>query len=74
MNEIKYKILYRVFVRTFVIPFYYGSGTVFNYGSNILTNYGSDSSSTRKKSYISYGCGSGYGSGSTTPMISRYSS
>ncbi len=33
-------ILYCVFVRTFVIPFYYGSGTVINYGSgsNFLTS------------------------------------
>jgi hypothetical protein len=33
MKEIKHTILYCVFVRTFVIPFYYGSGTVVNYGS-----------------------------------------
>ncbi len=34
-EEIKYRytILYWVFVRTFVIPFYYGSGTVIIYGS-----------------------------------------
>jgi hypothetical protein len=35
------------FVRTFVIPFYYGSGTVINYGSgsDFLTSYGSLSGS-----------------------------
>ncbi len=33
MKEIKYTILYCVFVRTFVIPFYYGSGNVISYGS-----------------------------------------
>jgi hypothetical protein len=45
MKEIKYTILYCVFVRTFVIPFYYGSGSVINYGSgsNFLTSYGSGS-------------------------------
>jgi hypothetical protein len=32
MKEIKYKF-YTVSVRTFVIPFYYGSGTIINYGS-----------------------------------------
>jgi hypothetical protein len=32
-DGIKYTILYCVFVITFVIPFYYGSGTVINYGS-----------------------------------------
>jgi hypothetical protein len=32
MKEIKYTILYCV-CENFVIPFYYGSGTVFNYGS-----------------------------------------
>ncbi len=31
MKEIKYTILYCVFVRTFVVPFYYGLGTVINY-------------------------------------------
>ncbi len=38
-------ILYCVFLRTFVIPFYYGSGTVKSYGSgsNFLTSYGSGS-------------------------------
>jgi hypothetical protein len=53
MKEIKYTILYCVFVRTFVIPFYYGSGTVINYvsgyGSNFLTSYGYGSDSTRQK-------------------------
>jgi hypothetical protein len=46
---IKYTILYCVIVRTFVIPFYYGSGTVINYGSgsDFLTSYGSGS--TRQK-------------------------
>jgi hypothetical protein len=50
MKEIKFTILYCVFVRTFAIPFYYGSGTVINYGSfgsNFLTSYGTDS--TRQK-------------------------
>jgi hypothetical protein len=49
MKEIKYTILFFVFVRTFVIPFYIGSGTVINYGSgsNLLTRY--DSGSTRQK-------------------------
>ncbi len=39
----KYTILYCVFVRTFAIPFYYGSGTVTDYGSgsDFLTSYGS---------------------------------
>ncbi len=31
MKEIKYTILYCVFVETFVIPFYYCSGTVLSY-------------------------------------------
>jgi hypothetical protein len=55
MKEIKYPILYFVFVRTFVIIFYYGSGTVIKYGfgSDCLTSYGS-----------------GSGSGSTTLQIS----
>jgi hypothetical protein len=47
MNEIKYTILYYVFVRTFVIAFYYGSGTVINYssgsGSEFLSSYSSGS-------------------------------
>ncbi len=40
-----------MFVRTFVIPFYYGSGTIINYGSgsNFLTSYSSGSGSTRQK-------------------------
>jgi|688.fasta_scaffold2132836_1 hypothetical protein len=48
MKEIKYKILYCVFARTFVIPFYYGSGTVpvINYGSG---SNGSGFGSTREK-------------------------
>jgi hypothetical protein len=51
MKEIKYTILYYVFVRTFVIPFYYGSGTVTSYGSgsDFFTSYGSGSGSTRQK-------------------------
>jgi hypothetical protein len=51
MKEIKYTILYCVFVRTFVIPFYYSPGIVINYdsGSNFLTSYGSGSGSTRQK-------------------------
>ncbi len=42
MTEIKYTIVYCVFVKTFVI-FYYGSGTVINYlsGSTFLTSDGS---------------------------------
>jgi hypothetical protein len=49
MKEIKYTILYCVFVRTFVLPFYYGSGNVINYGSgsDFMTSYGSGS--TRQK-------------------------
>ncbi len=51
MKEIKYTILYCVFVRTFVIPFafFYGSGTAINNGSgsDFLTSYGSGS--TRQK-------------------------
>jgi hypothetical protein len=45
MKKIKYIILYSVSVRTFVILFYYGSGTVINYGSSsdFLTSYGSGS-------------------------------
>jgi hypothetical protein len=45
MKEIKYTILHCVFARTFVITFYYASGTVNNYGSgsgsgsNFLTSY-----------------------------------
>jgi hypothetical protein len=37
----KYTILYCVFVRTFVIPFYYSSRTVISYGSSsdFLTSY-----------------------------------
>jgi hypothetical protein len=31
MKEIKYTNFNFVFVRTFVIPFYYGAGTVINY-------------------------------------------
>jgi hypothetical protein len=41
MKEIKFTILYCVFVRNFVIQFYYGSG------SDFLTSYGSGS--TRQK-------------------------
>jgi hypothetical protein len=41
MKDVKYTILYCVFVRTFVIQFYYDTGTVINYnsgsGSNFLT-------------------------------------
>jgi hypothetical protein len=37
MKEIKHTVLYGVFVRTFVIPFYYGSGTVINYGSGSVS-------------------------------------
>jgi hypothetical protein len=53
MKEIKYTILYCMFVRTFVIPFSYGAGTAINYGSSsgsdFLTSYGSGSGSTRQK-------------------------
>ncbi len=51
MKEIKYTILYCVFVGTFVIPFYYGAGTVINYGSgsDFLTSHGSGS--TRQNGY-----------------------
>jgi hypothetical protein len=45
MEEIKYTILNCVFVRTFVTPFYYGSGT--GSGSDFFTSYGSGS--TRQK-------------------------
>jgi hypothetical protein len=41
MKEIECTILYSVFVRTFVITFYYGSGFDF------LTSYGSGSCSTK---------------------------
>ncbi len=66
MKVMKYTILYCVFVKTFVIPFYYGSETIINHGSgsNFLTSYGWGSASTRQKSYGSYGSDSG--SGSTT--------
>ncbi len=49
IKEIKYTIFYFVFVRTFVIPFYYGAGTVINSvsGSYFLTSY--SSGSTRQK-------------------------
>ncbi len=53
-------------VSTFVIPFYYGSGTVITYGSGSVITYGSGSD-------ITYGSGSAkaksngsYGSGSAT--------
>jgi hypothetical protein len=57
MKEIKYTNTVWggdcVFVRTFVITFYCGSGTVINYGSgsgsNFLTSNGSGSGSTRQK-------------------------
>ncbi len=55
LNEGKYSTSYGVFVRTFVISFHYGSGTVISNGSgscsDFLTSYGS------------------YGSGSTTLRI-----
>jgi hypothetical protein len=54
MKEIKYTILYCVFVRTFVIPFYYSSGTVSNYG------FGSD------KLRFRFHTAKNYGSCSTT--------
>jgi hypothetical protein len=45
MKENKHTILYCVLESTFVIPCYYGSGTVINYGSgsDFLTSYGSGS-------------------------------
>jgi hypothetical protein len=46
LNEGKYSILYGVFVRTFVIPFYYGSETVIS--SDFLTSYGSGSGSAQQ--------------------------
>ncbi len=49
MKEIKYTILYFVFVITFVIPFYYSAGTVVYYGSDVLTSYSSGYGSTRQK-------------------------
>jgi hypothetical protein len=53
MKKIKYTFLYCLFLITFLIPFYYGSGTVINYGagSNFLLSYGSGSGSdsTRQK-------------------------
>jgi hypothetical protein len=56
MKEIEYTILYCVFVITFVILFYYGSGTVIIYGlgsgSNFLTSYGSGSGSTTLSSTV----------------------
>jgi hypothetical protein len=66
MKKTKYTILYSVFVRTFVILFYCGSGSVINYGSdsNFLKSYGSGSGYITEKSYGSYDFGSG--SGSTT--------
>jgi hypothetical protein len=56
MKKIKYTI-YTVSVRTFMIPFYYcsgsGSGTVINYvsgsGSDLLARYGSGSGSASQK-------------------------
>ena len=52
-KEIKHTILYSLFGITFVIPFYYSSGSVISYGScsgsNFLTSYGSGSGSTRQK-------------------------
>ena len=44
-------IKFIVFVGTFVIPFYYGFGTVINYGygSNFLTSFDTGSGSTRQK-------------------------
>jgi hypothetical protein len=51
LKEIKFTILYFVFVRTFVIPFYYGAETVINpgSGSDFLTSYSSGSGYTRQK-------------------------
>jgi hypothetical protein len=44
-------IKFIVFVGTFEIPFYYGSGTVINYGygSDFLTSFDTGSGSTRQK-------------------------
>ena len=53
MKDIKYTILYCVFVRIFMITFNYGSGTVINYGygsaSDLLKSYGYGSGFTRQK-------------------------
>jgi hypothetical protein len=53
MNEKKCQIK-EMFVRTFVIPFYYGSGTVINYGSgsDFLPSSGSGSGSTQQKATV----------------------
>jgi hypothetical protein len=52
---------YCVFVRTFVIPFYYGSGTIISYGSgsNFLTKLRFRFRFHTAKSYGSYGSDSG---------------
>jgi hypothetical protein len=55
MKEIEYNIFYTVSVRTFVIPFFYGSGSCS--GSGTVINYGSGSDFLAR-----YGSGSGSGS------------
>jgi hypothetical protein len=56
MKEIQiHDLIPIVSVRTFVIPFYNGAGSVINCGCGFLTNYGSDS-----------GLAKSYGSGSAT--------
>ncbi len=56
-KEVKYTQFYTVSVRTFVIPFYYGSG------SGTLINYGTGSAAA--KSYGSYD----FGAGSATTLL-----
>ncbi len=56
-REIKYTILYYVFVITFVIPFYYGSGTV-TYYSSLFDKLWFWFRFHTAKSYSSYGSGS----------------
>ncbi len=70
MKEVKYTILYCVFVRTFVIPFYYSYGTVINNQQFRFQLFDKLRFRFHKvKSYGSYGSGSG--SGSTTLQTSE---
>jgi hypothetical protein len=39
MKKIECTILYSVFVRTFVITLYYGSGTVINYRTVLVSTF-----------------------------------
>ncbi len=69
MKEIKYTFfLYCVFVRTFVIPFYYDYGTLINYGSGFRLFDKLRFRFHTAKSYGSYGSGPGL-----TPMLQRES-